>query len=98
MFSRNPIWPKPLLVRLGSACRGRRAWHVEKEQTGTWEALRVPAALTARAKREGECNDKKHCLAIRESDWPIVTRGKAAAPNRAKEPTHQRSLHRKPAP
>jgi hypothetical protein len=42
------------MVRLWAACRGPRAWHVKKEQTGTWEALRAPAALTARAKREGE--------------------------------------------
>jgi len=71
---------------------------VKKEQTGTWETLKAPAALTARAKREGERDDKKRSSAIRESDGFRVTRGKATAPNRAKEPTQQRRLHRKPEP
>jgi hypothetical protein len=42
-------------------------------------ANELTAALTAKAKREEKCNDKKHRPVIRESDWPIVTRGKAAA-------------------
>jgi hypothetical protein len=47
----------------------------------------APAALTARAKQEGGCNDKKHPLAIRESDRPIVSRGRVQARTLEKGPT-----------
>ena len=62
------------------ACRGLRAWRAPKQTHGTEEARRVPAALTTRAKQEGWRNDKKRCLALRESDRPIVSSGKAPAP------------------
>lgn len=46
-----------------------------KEELGTGEALKAPAALTTRAKRESQLNDKKRGpKAIRESDQPIVVR------------------------
>ena len=54
-------------------------------RTGTRETLRGPAALITRAKRVGVFNDKKDApKPDRESDWPIVARGKATASKRAK--------------
>src|SRR5437867_8628302 len=95
---RNPKWKRPRLVRAWKACRGLRAWRARKQTHGTEEARRVPAALTTRAKQEGRRNDKKRHLTLRESDWPIVSSGKAQAPKREKGPTGQRSSHRQPAP
>ena len=95
---RNPIQTGPSVVRAWKACRGLRARRAWKETHETEEARRVPAALTARAKQEGLRNDKKRSLALRESDRPIVSSGKAQAPTREKGPTDQRSPHRKPAP
>ena len=80
------------------ACRGLRAWRALKESHETEEARRVPAALTARAKQEGRRNDKKCRLALRESDWLIVSSGKAQAPKLEKGPTCWRSTHRQPVP
>ena len=74
---RNPTWPKPLQVRLWPACRGRRAWHAKKEQTGTWETQLTPAALITRAKRVGRLNDKEsRPKGNWESDRFIVAQGK----------------------
>ena len=47
-------------MRLWKVCRGPRAWHAPQKQPGTRETLKGPAALTARAKRVGEFNDKKN--------------------------------------
>ena len=69
------------MVRAWKACRGLRAWRAWKQTHGTEEARRVPAALTARAKQEGRRNDKKRCLALRESDRLIVSSGKAQPRN-----------------
>ena len=87
-------------VRFPETCRGRRAWHVPKRLLGTWEIQPTPAAPTAGAKREGQLNDKESRLTESwESDWSIVTRGKAqVAPKRAKGPTPQHHPHRKPEP
>jgi len=86
------------MVSWSRVCRGLRAWRVLKETHGTKEARRVPAALTARAKQEGRRNDKKRRLMIRESDWFIVSSGKAPAPRLEKGPTAWRSPHRQPVP
>jgi hypothetical protein len=88
------------MVRFPETCRGRRAWHVPKTSLGTWETQWTPAAPTTGAKREGQLNDKESRLIESwESDWSIVTRGKAlAAPKRAKGPTPQHLLHRQPEP
>ena len=69
------------MVRAWKACRGLRAWRASKQTHGTEEARRVPAALTTRAKQEGRRNDKKRRLALRESDRPIVSSGKAQPRN-----------------
>lgn len=67
------------MVRLRRACRGLRAWHAPKGLLGTGEALRTPAALTARAKRVRQLNDKERSLTeLRELDRPIVVRGNPA--------------------
>ena len=79
MSCRNPTPKKPSEVRPMEACRGPRAWRARKEPHETEEARMAPAALTARAKQERGCNDKEHPLAIRESDQPIVSRGRAQA-------------------
>jgi hypothetical protein len=72
-------------VRLWKVCRGLRAWHAPQKQQGTRETLTGPAALTTRAKRVGEFNDKKNAQKPdRESDSSIVARGKASASKRAK--------------
>jgi hypothetical protein len=47
-------------VRLWKVCRGVRAWHAPQKQQGTRETLKGPTALTTRAKRAGEFNDKKN--------------------------------------
>ena len=94
----EPNTETPVKVRVSKTCRGLRAWRARKEAHGTEEARRVPAALTARAKQEGRRNDKKCHLALRESDRPIVFRGKAQAPKREKGPTCWRSPHRQPVP
>src|SRR5271157_2217843 len=94
----NPKPRRPPEVRAWRACRGLRAWRAQKESHETEEARRVPAALTARAKQEGRRNDKKRRLTLRESDWPIVSRGRAQARTLDKGPTSQRSPHRQPAP
>jgi len=86
------------MVRAWTACRGLRAWRAWKQTHGTEEARRVPAALTTRAKQEGRRNDKKRRLALRESDRPIVSSGKAPAPKLEKGPTCWRSTHRQPVP
>src|SRR5262245_19403304 len=86
------------MVRSPRACRGLRAWRVLKGTHRTKEARKIPAALIARAKQEGRHNDKEWLLILRESDWSIVSRGKAPAPILGKEPTEQRSLHRQPVP
>ena len=95
---RYPTLRRPSQVRASKACRGLRAWHMLKQTHGTKETRRVPAALTTRAKQEGWRNDKKCHLALQESDWLIVSRGKAKAPTREKEPTRGRSTHRQPVP
>lgn len=90
MDCRNPTPNGPGKVRPGRTCRGLRAWHAPKGVLGTGEALRAPAALTARAKRVKLLNDKKSGLkAIRESDQPIVAWGNPAraGPTRVKELT-----------
>ena len=75
MSGRNPTPNGPERVRSGRACRGLRAWHAPKGILGTGEVLRAPAALTARAKRVRQLNDKKSGLmAIRKSDRTIVVR------------------------
>ena len=56
---RNSIWAVPLKVRRRPACRGLRAWRVNKTPFGSTEARQSPAALTTRAKRVGKSNDKK---------------------------------------
>jgi hypothetical protein len=72
-------------VRVRPACRGLRAWRALKETHGTQEALKAPAALTTRAKREGPPNDKEgRLMAIRESDQLVVTRSKTEVWKRAK--------------
>jgi hypothetical protein len=69
----NPTSERPTKVRPFRTCRGLRAWRAPKEALGTGETLKAPAALTARAKRESQLNDKKRGLeVIRESDQPIV--------------------------
>ena len=83
----NPTPMKPSKVRPMEACRGPRAWRARKKPHETEEARMAPAALTARAKQEGGCNDKKHPLAIRESDRPIVSRGRVQARTLEKGPT-----------
>ena len=95
---RNPTQKWPLKVRPSKACRGLRAWRAPKQMHGTEEARRVPAALTTRAKQEGQRNGKKRCLTLRESDRSIVFSVKAQAPKLEKGPTGQRSPHRQPAP
>jgi hypothetical protein len=67
---------------------GQRAWHAKKKTHGTGEALKSPAALTARAKRVRRHNDKK-CLLMgfRDSDRFIIPSGKAGAPKLGKGPT-----------
>src|SRR5262245_13931472 len=74
------------MVRSPRACRGLRAWRVLKGTHRTKEARKIPAALIARAKQEGRHNDKEWLLILRESDWSIVSRGKAPAPTLEKEP------------
>jgi len=98
---RNPELREPARVRFPKASRGLRAWHAPKETHETGEALRAPAALIARAKRERQLNDKKSGLkANRESDSPIVvSRNPADAGLKlVKERTRKRSLHREPEP
>src|SRR5438876_5512755 len=95
---RNPKRRVPRLVRDSKACRGLRAWRAPKQTHGTEETRRVPAALTTRAKQEGWRNEKKRRLALRESDWLIVSSGKAQAPKLEKGPTCWRSTHRQPVP
>jgi hypothetical protein len=77
----EPNTETPEKVRAWRACRGLRAWRAPKQMHGTEEARRVPAALTTRAKQEGRRNDKKRCLALRESDRLIVSSGKAQPRN-----------------
>ena len=61
--------------------------------------LEAVEAYTTGADRVGSFNDKKNQLRfIRESDRFIVAGSQAQAPTPAKEPTHPRSLQRKPAP
>jgi hypothetical protein len=61
---------------------------VSQKQFGTREALTGPAALTLRAKRVGEFNDKENApKPARESDSFIVARGKTTAWKRVKERT-----------
>jgi len=72
-------------MRLWKVCRGLRAWHAPQKQPETREALTGPAALTTRAKRVGEFNDKKKApKPARESDSPIVARGQTPVSQRAK--------------
>ena len=72
-------------MRLWEVGRGLRAWHAPQKQPGTSETLQGPAALTTRAKRVGEFNDKKNApKPDRESDSSIVARGKATASKRVK--------------
>src|SRR2546423_15248338 len=96
----NPILRDPLKVRDSKACRGLRAWRARKRTHETEEARRVPAALTTRAKQEGQRNDKKRRLSLRESDRHIVSSSNfaQAEPKLEKGPTSQRSLHRQPVP
>jgi len=98
--SSEPNTEETGMVRFPETCRGRGAWHVPKALLGTWEAQPTPAAQTTGAKREGKLNDKESLLTESwESDWSIVTRGKAqAVPKRAKRPTPQHRPHRKPEP
>ena len=86
--NRNPKRTRPLQERSRTACRGQRAWHAKKKTYGTGEALKSPAALTARAKRVRGYNDKK-CLQMgfRDSDRFIIPSGKAGAPKQGKGPT-----------
>jgi hypothetical protein len=77
----EPNTETPEKVRAWRACRGLRAWRAPKQMHGIEEARRVPAALTTRAKQEGRRNDKKRCLALRESDRLIVSSGKAQPRN-----------------
>ena len=81
------------MVRSSRACRGLRAWRALKETHGTKEARRVPAALTARAKQEGQRNDKECCLAIRESDRFIVGHCKASHRPEASEGADSLTKH-----
>ena len=67
------------------ACRGLRAWRVKKGPSGTKETQSCPAALTTRAKREGQPNDQKGRL--RESRGvgsPHSSAGQGASPDRAR--------------
>jgi hypothetical protein len=86
--NRNPKRTRPLQERFWTACRGQRAWQAKKKTHGTGEALKPPAALTARAKRVRRHNDKK-CLLMgfRDSDRFIIPSGKAGAPKLGKGPT-----------
>ena len=72
----NPTPMKPSKVRPMEACRGPRAWRARKKPHETEEARMAPAALT-----------EKHPLAIRESDRPIVSRGRVQAPKLGKGAT-----------
>ena len=75
-------------MRLRKVCRGLRAWHTPQEQRETRETLEGPAALTTRAKRVGEFNDKKNApKPDRESDSSIVARGKTPVWKRVKGQT-----------
>jgi len=67
---RNPKPTRPQRVRLGRACRGRRAWRTRKEAHGTEEGPESPSALTARAKQEGRRNDKERRLTLRSRIRP----------------------------
>ena len=72
-------------MKLWKVCRGLRAWHAPQKQPGTRETLEGPAALTTRAKRVGEFNDKKNVpKPDRESDSSIVARGKTRVWKRVK--------------
>ena len=80
----------------GGGGGGEIVGEVDEDEGG----LAVVADEGAGAKREGQLNDKESRLIESwESDWSIVTRGKAlAAPKRAKGPTPQHPPHRKPEP
>jgi hypothetical protein len=58
------------MVRSRRACRGHRAWHVEREMSGTWEALALPVN-TGRIFQQNE----EDPMSVRESDRLIVLRG-----------------------
>src|SRR6187455_1330542 len=94
----EPNMNRDAKVRTGSTCRGPRAWHAQKERHGTWEVRNIPAALTARAKRVRQLNDKKRGPKVnRKSDRLIVRTPAAQAKGKMKGPTHTRSPQRKPA-
>ena len=87
------------MVRPLQVCRSQRAWRMKKASFGTQEARSSPAALTARAKREGTPNDKEGGLmGQRESDRFIVAHGNFGRPEPkcAEGATGPRSPHRQP--
>ena len=55
------------MARSWRVCRGQRAWHVEREASGTWETLAFPVG-TGRAFQPNE----ESPMGVRESDRLIV--------------------------
>ena len=54
-------------ARSWRACRGQRAWHVEREASGTWETLAFPVG----SGRAFQLNEESP-MGVRESDRLIV--------------------------